>query len=438
MHQPLAFGPELRRLRIAAGFTLSRLAASVHYSKGQLSKIENGHKRATVDFARMCDAVLEADGRLAALVSPKPGPRGTGTPLDQTGPDMRHHTRTASGRDRPREPEPPSRRHVMALGAASMLTVTPAPGAIPLASATPRPDTTGDVSLAAQDLFVQFRRMGQLSPPGTLLPVLAEQTRALSDLAAQCTDRTRSRLMYLAARHAEFAGWMAQESGSDGTAEEWTQHAVRLAQEAGDRELAGYAHTRSALINYYRGDAADTVAMASRALSASLPSRIRGLAAQHQAQGHALAGEYSACMRHLDRARSLLDTDQPGPEALRLGATHLEDPITMITGWCLLDLGRSREAAAVLDEACERLPAHAQRTRARYGVRRALAHARSGEVERACALARELLPAIRITDSATIRLDLRRLSRTLGRFRSVPAVSALSPDLTAVLHTSAH
>jgi len=287
-----------------------------------------------------------------------------------------------------------------------------------------------------RDLFSQYRRLGQLAPPGTLLPVVAEQSRALADLATRSGTRTRSEVLTLSARHAEFAGWMAQEAGDDAAALDWTDHAVQLSEQAGDRDLAAYALTRRALISYYRGDAATTVALASGACSERLPPRIRGLAAQHMAQGHALAGDHDACLRLLDSARTLLDADRPEPTTPQLGATHLSDPITMITGWCLLDLGRPKQAAAILDTACMKLPSHALRTQARYGIRRALAHARSGEVEHACAITRELLPAVRASDSATIRLDVRRLARTLARFRGSPTVAALSPDLTAALHSS--
>lgn len=435
LHQPPVFGAELRRLRTAAGLTLAQFASSVHYSKGQLSKIENGHKRPTPEFARMCDAVLDAGGALAGLVPEIPLAGGTTTPSDQAGATMRRHTDAPAPLGPPADHGAPTRRQVMAVGAASVLAVTPTQGGAPAFAASTGPDPSPDLLAASRDLFAQFRRMGQLSPPSTLLPVLAEQTRALTDLAGHCTGRTRSGLLRLSARHAEFAGWMAQESGDDDAALRWTDHAVRVADEAGDRDLAAYALTRHALITYYRGDAAGTIAFASGALSARLPARIRGLAAQHVGQGHALAGDHTSCLRHLERARALLDAARTDPETPQLGTTHLDDPITMITGWCLLDLGRPRQAAAVLDEACARLPDHALRTRARYGVRRALAHARNGEVEHACALARDLLPSVRAADSATIRLDLRRLSRTLARFRTVPAVSELSPDLTAALHT---
>lgn len=62
-------GSELRRLRTARGLSLSAFADRVHYSKGYLSKLENGGKRVTADIARICDEVLESGGLLAELVA---------------------------------------------------------------------------------------------------------------------------------------------------------------------------------------------------------------------------------------------------------------------------------------------------------------------------------------------------------------------------------
>ncbi|MCB5169686.1 helix-turn-helix domain-containing protein [Streptomyces bambusae] len=69
------FGPALRRLRTERGLSLSALARLVHYSKGYLSKIENGGKPPTGDLARSCDAVLRAGGALAALAPEVPAAR---------------------------------------------------------------------------------------------------------------------------------------------------------------------------------------------------------------------------------------------------------------------------------------------------------------------------------------------------------------------------
>lgn len=78
----LPFPAQLRRLRMQRGMSLADLARRTHYSKGYLSKIETGSKRATVDVARRCDDVLRAGGELLRMVpetgppDPSPGPAG--------------------------------------------------------------------------------------------------------------------------------------------------------------------------------------------------------------------------------------------------------------------------------------------------------------------------------------------------------------------------
>ncbi|MEV7519752.1 DNA-binding protein [Streptomyces sp. NPDC091371] len=228
---------------------------------------------------------------------------------------------------------------------------------------------------------------------------------------------------------------MAQEAGNTRAALSWTADAVLLAQAGGDRHLAAYALVRRALVTFYDGDAVATVGLAAQAQSNGLvPPRIRGLAAQREAQGHALAGDELACMRALERARrcfvSAAEEAEPGPV---IGTTNLADPAAMVTGWCLHDLGSPREAAQVLDREFLRIPPNALRTRTRYGFRRALAHAAAGEIEHACAIARELLDVSVAAPSATVRSDIRRLADELGRFRVNRAVRDLQPALAWAL-----
>ncbi|MEU9166337.1 helix-turn-helix domain-containing protein [Streptomyces sp. NPDC048420] len=70
------FPTELRRLRSRSGLSLTALAQRVHYSKGYLSKIENGSKPVTPDVARRCDEALLADGSLLRLLQDQPRPEG--------------------------------------------------------------------------------------------------------------------------------------------------------------------------------------------------------------------------------------------------------------------------------------------------------------------------------------------------------------------------
>lgn len=417
MDFPLRFGAELRRLRQDAGMTLQVFADAVNYSKGHLCKIERGDKPPTMDLARRCDTLFETDGQLQRMVRPR---RRTET----GGPAV-------------------ARRDAIATGVGSFLAVTlTGSGKDPAASGKDAsgPGTSGPVDEAAlptialfRDQLHQMRQLGQGVAPGALLPVLRTQTAAATSLAARASGVTRAGLLVIAARFAEYTGWMAQEAGDTAAALRWTDEAVDLARAGGDDQLADYALVRRALVTFYDGNAAETVGLAQRAQRSALPPRIRGLAAQREAQGHALAGDEKACLRGLERARALLDAaDQPSDTPV-LGTTNLADPVSMATGWCLHDLGRPREAAAVLDRECRRIPPHALRTRTRYGLRSALAHAASGEVERSCEVAHELLGLMHIAPSATVRADVHRLDRELSRFRADPAVRELRPALANAL-----
>lgn len=71
------FGPELRRLRVAAGLSLAALAERVHYTKGYLSKVETGQAPPNRPLATLCDAELDTGGRLLRLLpdGTRPGRR---------------------------------------------------------------------------------------------------------------------------------------------------------------------------------------------------------------------------------------------------------------------------------------------------------------------------------------------------------------------------
>ncbi len=75
MTETATFGGELRRLRNDAGFSLGRLAGRVHYSKGYLSKVENGVAQPNESLAAMCDDVLSTGGALTALLVSTGGSR---------------------------------------------------------------------------------------------------------------------------------------------------------------------------------------------------------------------------------------------------------------------------------------------------------------------------------------------------------------------------
>jgi hypothetical protein len=302
----------------------------------------------------------------------------------------------------------------------------------------PRPpvsDVDGYLGYHRQ-MYDAARGLGQVAQPRSVLPMLAGQAQALRALSRDARGQDASSVATLSVRTAEFAGWMAQEAGDEDAATWWIDRAVRIATEAGDHHAASYAFVRRALVTMYQGNARDTIDFARRAQSAiGTPPRIMGLAAQREAQGHALAGDYDECMRALDRAASHLQvasterSDDPV-----IGTSNVPDPVAVVTGWCLYDLGRPKDAAAVLDHQIEQIPVTAVRARVRFGIRQALAHAAAGDVDHACALAQLMMGPVATIGSATILTDVRRLATTLRRWNGNKAVYELGPAFATALH----
>jgi transcriptional regulator with XRE-family HTH domain len=390
------FGEELRRRRMAAGLSLRDLAALVHYTRGHLSKVETGHAWASPELGRLCDAVLNADGALIALTQS-----------------------VATGGD----------------GAAVIPTLF-APRA-DLGVLWRGPVGTSEARSAEdafQDVFARMRALGQLVRPAFLLQPLITQGQTLSDLAVSASGADKARLLGLAARITEYAGWMAQEAGDDRAALALTEQAVELATAAGDEVMNVYAQLRRSLVSLYRNDSETTVSLA-RDVQADprAPGRVRGLAALREAQGHALAGASLDCYRALDRARGYLDTVGAEPGQLPLGTSALADPVAMISGWCDYDLGQPLRAAEILSSEISRIPPSASRARARYGTRCALAYAAAGEIDVACQVTGALLAEVRDVGSATIHIEFRRLAKVLNRWPSHPGIRELQPVMNSVL-----
>ena len=427
--QPDAFGVELRRRRVAAGWSLAMLAKRVHYSKGHLGKVETGSKLPGSDLARRCDAVLDAGGQLAALAGKTPPDSSSTAVAAEHGGELWVMSMAPDGSS---WLVPMPRREALATGAVSLFGLNlRSPG---VSAAVDQEATI----TAFRSLFEQVRLLGQTTSPSVVLPTVIAQTHTLRGIAGAASSPLREELLKLAARYAEYAGWMAQEAGDDRGALWWTRIAVEMGEAAGDTELATYALIRQALITLYREDAAGTIDLAQRAQADPRTSRrVRGLAALREAQGHALACDYDQCQQALDRAVELLDSNEnsspDGPiGSASIAGASLSD---LVAGWCLHDLGRPQQAADVLDQQLLVLPDTARRAYARFGARRALAYLAAGEVDHASALTEQVLDAATLVDSATIRHDLRRLAHSLARWRTHNSVREVYPRLSAALRT---
>jgi transcriptional regulator with XRE-family HTH domain len=405
------FGELLRKSRDAAGISLGELARRINYSKGQVSKIENGRTRPSAAFARLCDSALGTGGVLVAAVRPAPRAAEQVPPEDVWVLEMDDDGSL-------RYTELP-RRQVLA-GAGGLL------GYAVTRSAKPEIDEPTFAVLRAS--FDHHRALGTMTSPSLVIAPVIAHLHTLRTLVRDNPEPMRSQLVRLAARVAEFAGWMNQEAGREADALRWTDRAVVLAAEH-DPHLASFALFRHAEVALYRHDPARSIELARLAQrDRSAGPRILGLAARIEAQGHALAGDLSGYQEALDRSAALLATPEQD-EAPVLGPTSVPDDLSLVEGWSLYDLGRPGEAAELLDRQLAVIPSSARRARARFGIRRALAHAENGEADQACRAARDVLADVAVVDSATVRIDLLALNRTLNRWHSHPAVRELQREL---------
>ncbi|GAA2055455.1 hypothetical protein GCM10009839_75130 [Catenulispora yoronensis] len=564
------FGTELRARRAAAGHSLAAFAKLVHYSKSHLSKVETGAKAPSPDLARRCDSVLECGGQLAGLV-PVPAARETAHPQGVTETDAGEVWVLALDDMGTNVFRPVSRRELLAAGGVVGLGagVAGVPGMSGLgfpaagrgAASGLGPAEAKEAVAVFRTVFDELRHQGQRLTAHLVVPTLVAQTHALRTLAKAIGGQDRADALTLASRYAEYTGWMVQEQGDDRLAGWWTDRAVEFAEAGGDRDMAAYALVRRGLIALYQHDGRLVVELARQAQAGTGDPRIRGLAAQREAQGLAVTGDHDGCLRALDRAAGLLaqaaaatgavvataatssgglpgpnradpatgtngadgtnraddvngangaagansangaagrtvstgSTSQtgatgatdltsqtdltnltsqnprtgqpnqtgaisrpgqpnqttptssptstgparpPGPAAAPIiGSAHVPDQVAVATGWCLFDLGRPRQAADILQRELARIPADAYRARARFGARLALALAACGEPEQACAVADDVLDTYDRLQSATIRVDLRGLSRDLNRWPSHPAVRRTRLRLADALRT---
>lgn len=397
-----SFGALLRECRAAAGISMGELARRVNYSKSYLSKIENDVKPPNATVARLCDRMLDAGG---ALIEAARSTRETTEAAIEIG--------------------ALDRRQMLA-GAGTLLGMALTGG--------PRPVPDDRVLAGLRESFEHLRRLGTQTSPTVVLDPLVAQVRTVHALAQENPEPARSRLLLLAARIAEYTGWLSQESGNEQGALWWTRYAAELAGAGGDRDIVSYAFVREAGLALYRQDPISTIDLARQAQRKGRPGGyVLAMAARREAQGHALAGDRDGCERAMDRAAELLDSSEVDTSAYPVLGSSAPNPLELARGWALVDLGMVTEGAEVLDREVARLPATARRTRARFGARRSLAYALAGEIDQSCLTLAETIDDAAQVDSATVRMDLRELGRCLSRWRTHGAVRECYPELSRVL-----
>lgn len=246
-------------------------------------------------------------------------------------------------------------------------------------------------------VFPEFSTADWLLGSHAVLPAIPRHLATIEQLLADATGPDRVEVLGVAARWAEFAAWLYQDAGQLQAAAGWADRALAWAEEANDETMVAYTLARQADLAADRHDAAATVGLAQAALRRPIPPRVRAVALQQQASGHALAGEEAAAFRALDRALEEATRGDEGP-----GRYCTPGYVEMQRAACWLRFGHVDQAIAAFEHELVRLPAVHRRDRGRYLARLATAYTAIGNHTQASVTAAEARAVARATGSKRI------------------------------------
>ncbi|MEV4443497.1 helix-turn-helix domain-containing protein [Streptomyces sp. NPDC049577] len=244
-------------------------------------------------------------------------------------------------------------------------------------------------------LLAEHRRAEDHIGSRPLVDVMCHQLRTVVNLHPSTPGPLADRVVRLAAEHAQFLAWMAQDQGRPAAALAWYDRSHEWALEAGDADMAATTLSMKAHMAWSGGLGTRCVRLAKAARwSAPGTSRgVRGMAAQMAGRGHALNGNADASRRLLDEARELIGRAAERPEDEPPWMYFYDDTwFTLQRGMAEAHLGEWPSAIEHFTRGLAALPGHYRRDRTWYGSCLAHALAEAGEAPAALATALDCLP----------------------------------------------
>jgi hypothetical protein len=279
--------------------------------------------------------------------------------------------------------------------------------------------------------FGHFDTADWMFGPQLLLPTVDGHLALIHRLLSAATGPVRGELLTVGTRYAEFASWVNQDGGNMSAAARWADLALEWAHEGNDATMVSYVLMRKSSQAAGAGDTGRTIGLAQAAQQhgRQLPPRIRAVAAQQEAHGHALARDEVSCQRKLDEALELAagDPTSEGP-----GRYCIPEFIEIQRATCWLELGRPEQAVGLFEQELTRLPSVHRRDRGVYLARLAGAYAAMDDADGAAVNARQALDVVATTGSRRIVTELLKLQPRLEQWRDMPSVSEVYTAVAGV------
>lgn len=241
-----------------------------------------------------------------------------------------------------------------------------------------------------------LRRLDDVLGGGELRRASVSELRLLNALAekATYTAETGQRLFSAISEAARICGWLHFDAGSHAAAQKLFVTALRASADANDVEVGANVLAFMAIQTYSTGNPQDAVSLARTAQEQAAhrtTPRVRSML--HARTARALSKtphSKQACVRELDAARDAF-TQGPHDDDPSFIYWMTEGEIEMLAGSCALDLGEPDQALTFFDaaHAADYSAGGYIRDQALFLTRRAEALLALGQVEEACATARE-------------------------------------------------
>jgi transcriptional regulator with XRE-family HTH domain len=295
----------------------------------------------------------------------------------------------------------------------------------PRAARGPLPNPAVLNYLTAQ--LTAHSRLDNLAGPTFILATASTQLRQVEVLAAAGPPDVAR----LAAKFAEFTGWLHQDAGDLPEALRLTCRAVDLADAAGDAELATYSLMRKANVLAATGDRQVAAAVGRRALDAAtekFPTLVPVCLRQH-ALTAARLGDATTSRDAIERALALAE---PTVTDRAHSAYCTTSYVRMEAALCLLALRRPAEAEQACTEALAVWPDELVRDRALCLTRRGVALLEMREVDEACRTAMLAIDGVRSAPSGRVLHMLRKIATGLRPFSRNPNVRELTEAMAQV------
>ncbi len=400
-----SFGAALRRIRQGRGLSLDMLATRVTYDKSYVSKVENGKKRGSREFAAAVDRALTANGQLLAAWQATEENRTqrvqTAVPFDGM------HRRTT----------------LVGIAAVVTATVTSDLGGI----------LQPGIRLNACDVRALERGLARLWAmdhtfgAGDLWHLARSRATHIDTLldTATYSEEVGRELLRLGGQSFMCAGWLATDAGKIDVARQCYQSALSLAAQAGDQETTSHALTNLAIhaLRQRRPQSAlRYIDAAERTLPPDAPRRQRAVFGIRRARALAQLGDAAGADQALTVARRIVESDPSTPPERLAFCTTPE--IDAIAACCAVELGQPHRALNLLEQALQSYDPRFARNVALYRVRLADARMRhDADAEGAAEAVADALDMLEgSVASARVFTELAEVVRRMQPYRHVDTV----------------